>query len=162
LNELAHGRNFWDVHRSSTPAASDPAAESRPVLTSVASRHGVEELIMRCLGAIALLSLLLLGSISAHAHSIFLRASPGVGSTVHAAPREVAIWFTQQLEPSFSTVAVTNAAGERVDTGDVRVSGNVLRVSLRPIGAGTYWVRWRVLSVDTHTTQGAFHFHVRQ
>ena len=117
---------------------------------------------MRCLGATALLSVLFLGSVSAHAHSVLLRASPGAESTVRTPPREVALWFTQKLEASFSTVAVTNAAGERVDTGAVRVSGNVIRVSLRPIGDGTYRVTWSVLSVDSHTTQGAFHFHVRR
>ncbi len=116
---------------------------------------------MRSLGAVALLAMLVLGSIGAHAHSVFLRASPGVGSTVRTPPREVVLWFNQKLEPSFSTVAVTDAGGGRVDAGGVRVDGNVMRVSLRPIGAGTYGVTWRALSVDTHTTQGAFHFHVR-
>jgi hypothetical protein len=111
--------------------------------------------------AIALVPALLLGSISTQAHSILERASPGVGSTVRTAPREVSIRFTQKLEPAFSTMTVTNAAGERVDTGTPRVSGNEMRVSLRLIGAGTYQVTWRVLSVDTHTTQGTFSFHVR-
>jgi hypothetical protein len=117
---------------------------------------------MRHRGILALLPVLLLGSISAHAHSDFERASPGPGSTLRTAPREVAIWFTQKLEPAFSTITVTNAGGERVDTGSTRVSGRVMRISLRPIGAGTYHVTWRALSVDTHTTQGRFSFHVRQ
>ena len=59
------------------------------------------------------------------------------------------LWFTQKLEPAFSTVTVTNAAGQRVDTGKPRVSGSQMSVSLRPGGAGTYHVTWRVLSVDT-------------
>ncbi len=116
---------------------------------------------MRNLGLIAFLPVLVLGSISARAHGMLERANPGVGSTVRTAPREVSIWFTEKLEAAFSTMTVTNAAGERVDTGAARVSGKVMRVSLRPIGAGTYQVKWRVLSVDTHTTEGAFHFHVR-
>ena len=41
-------------------------------------------------------------------------------------------------------------------------SGNQMSVSLRSGGAGTYRVNWRVLSVDTHTTDGSFTFQVGQ
>jgi len=109
---------------------------------------------------IPLLLLLVAGEASAHA---FLdHAEPRVGNKVAAAPREVTLWFTQKLEAAFSTVTVTNAAGQRVDTGKPRVSGNQMSVSLRPGGAGTYHVTWHVLSVDTHTTDGNFTFQVGQ
>ncbi len=117
-------------------------------------------MIIRNLGIVVFL-VLLLGPIGAHAHGLLERANPGPGSTLRTAPREVAIWFSQELEPAFSTVTVTNAAGERVDNGATNVSGKVMRVSLRPIGAGTYQVKWHVLSVDSHTTEGTFRFHVR-
>jgi hypothetical protein len=35
-----------------------------------------------------------------------------------------------------------------------------LRVALKPLPPGTYKVIWRVLSVDTHRTQGEFTFSV--
>ncbi len=109
---------------------------------------------------IPLLLWLVAGEASAHA---FLdHAQPRVGNTVAAAPREVTLWFTQKLEPAFSSITVTNAAGQRVDTGKTRVSGNQMSVSLRSGGAGTYRVTWRVLSVDTHTTDGSFTFQVGQ
>jgi methionine-rich copper-binding protein CopC len=109
---------------------------------------------------IPLLLWLVTGEASAHA---FLdHAQPRVGNTVATAPREVTLWFTQKLEPAFSSVTVTNAAGQRVDTGKTRVSGNQMSVSLRSGGAGTYRVTWRVLSVDTHTTDGSFTFQVGQ
>src|SRR5262245_60506602 len=115
---------------------------------------------MRYPSIIALVSSLLLGSLTAGAHGVLDRASPSPGSTMRSAPAEVAIWFTQKLEPAFSTITVTNAAGERVDTGGARVSGKVMRVSLRPGGGGIYHVTWRVLSVDTHTTEGSYSFQV--
>ena len=55
-----------------------------------------------------------------------------------------------------------DSAGKRVDTGKTRVSGSQMSVSLRPGGTGTYHVTWRVLSVDTHTTDGSFTFQVGQ
>ena len=109
---------------------------------------------------IPLLLLLVTGEASAHA---FLdHAEPRVGNTVATAPREVTLWFTQKLEPAFSSITVTNSAGQRVDTGKTRVSGNQMSVSLRSGGAGTYRVNWRVLSADTHTTDGSFTFRVGQ
>jgi copper resistance protein C len=62
--------------------------------------------------------------------------------------------------PAFSCITVTNAAGQRVDTGKTPVSGNQMSVSLRSGGGGTYRVTWRVLSVDTHTIDGSFTFQV--
>jgi copper resistance protein C len=35
-----------------------------------------------------------------------------------------------------------------------------MRVGLKPLSPGTYRVRWHVLSVDTHRTEGSFTFHV--
>ena len=111
-------------------------------------------------GIIPLLLLLATGEASAHA---FLdRAEPRVGNKVASAPHEVTLWFTQKLEAAFSTVTVTNAAGERVDTGKARISGTQMSVSLRPGGSGTYHVTWQVLSVDTHRTNGSFTFQVGQ
>jgi copper resistance protein C len=104
--------------------------------------------------------LLLLATGEATAHASLDRAEPRVGNTVATAPREVTLWFTQKLEPAFSTITVTNPAGQRVDTGKPRVNGNQMAVSLRAAGAGTYRVNWRVLSVDTHTTDGNFSFQV--
>ena len=94
------------------------------------------------------------------AHATLDHAEPRVGNTVATAPHEVTLWFTQKLEAAFSSITVTNAAGERVDSGKTRVSGSQMSVTLRAGGPGSYRVNWRVLSVDTHTTEGNFTFQV--
>ena len=106
--------------------------------------------------------LLLLATGGAAAHAFLDHADPRVGNKVATAPREVTLWFTQKLEPAFSTITVTNSAGQRVDNGKTRVSGSQMSVSLRTGGPGTYHVTWHVLSVDTHTTEGNFSFQVGQ
>ena len=106
--------------------------------------------------------LLVLASGAAQAHAFLDHAEPRVGNKIASPPHAVTLWFTQKLEPAFSTVTVTNAAGQRIDSGKPRVSGNQMSVSVRPGGAGTYHVNWRVLSVDTHTTDGNFTFEVGQ
>jgi methionine-rich copper-binding protein CopC len=106
------------------------------------------------------LVLLLLATIEAAAHAALDHAEPRVGNTVASPPKQVRLFFTQKLEPAFSTVTVTGPSGQRVDTGKARVSGNQMSVTLKPGGAGAYRVNWRVLSVDTHTTDGSFTFQV--
>ena len=97
---------------------------------------------------------------AAGAHALLDRAEPRVGNTVASPPSEVTLWFTQKLEPAFSGVTVTNAGGQRVDSGKARVNGNQMSISLRPGGSGTYHVNWHVLSVDAHKTDGNFTFQV--
>ena len=115
---------------------------------------------MRNLKLILALPVLLFTAVPAIPHAHLDRAEPRVGSTVATAPREVTLWFTERLEPAFSTVTVSNAAGQRVDAGKARASGNVLRVSLKQLPPGSYSVSWRVRSVDSHRTQGDFRFQV--
>jgi len=99
----------------------------------------------------------------AHAHAFLDHASPAVGSTVPTAPANVALWFTEHIEPAFSTATVTNTAGQRVDEGNADVAADnpaELQLGLQPLPAGTYTVHWHVVSVDTHTTEGTFSFDV--
>jgi len=118
---------------------------------------------LKGLGAAVALTALLLGAGAAWSHAFLERAEPRVGSTVKAAPSQVRVWFTEALEPAFSTLEVVNQAGERVDRGPAQVdaaSRAMIQVPLKPIGPGTYRVKWRVLSVDTHVTEGDFTFRV--
>ena len=120
---------------------------------------------MRGLGAAVALTVLLLGAGVAWSHAFLERAEPRVGSTVKAAPSQVRVWFSEALEPAFSTIEVVNQAGERVDRGPARVdvaSPAMLQVPLKPLAPGTYCVKWRVLSVDTHVTEGDFTFRVSE
>ena len=102
-------------------------------------------------------------AVSALAHAVHDRAVPSVGATVAQAPAEVTLWFTEPLEPAFSGVAVTKAAGERVDTGTATIDPKdrqELHVPLKLLPSGDYKVSWHVVSVDTHPTQGTFTFDV--
>ena len=99
------------------------------------------------------------------AHAMLDHANPRVGSSQPSGPREVTLWFTQKLEPAFSTIEVRNESGGVVSTGKAQVDRGdptQLHVAVRPLSPGTYEVIWHVLSVDTHRTQGDFSFRVGQ
>ena len=98
-------------------------------------------------------------ALAAQAHAFLDHASPAVGSSVPASPPIVTLWFTQDLEPAFSDVTVTNEAGQRVDLGNAHIpqgSPAELQIALKPLPRGTYLVCWHVVSVDTHPTEGTF------
>jgi methionine-rich copper-binding protein CopC len=97
------------------------------------------------------------------AHAMLERASPRVGSTVGRAPPRVELWFSEPLEAAFSALRVVDAGGRRVDGRNAAVDEDNrrhLRVSMTDVPPGRYRVIWRVVSVDTHVTEGDFTFDV--
>jgi len=101
------------------------------------------------------------GAAFAHAH--LKTAEPAVDSTVTTAPSEVAIVYSEGVEPRFSTIEVQDAGGKRVDKADPHTAPNDnkrLLVSLAPLATGIYTVVWHATAVDTHKTEGTFHFTV--
>jgi methionine-rich copper-binding protein CopC len=99
----------------------------------------------------------------AFAHAFLESAAPRVGSRLSNAPAEVRLSFSEPLEPAFSSVAVTGppgfggAAPARMTPGDPR---SLIAPLKGPLPRGRYLVRWRVVSIDSHATQGTFQFEV--
>ncbi len=115
------------------------------------------------MAAAVLAAAVALGARTVQAHAFLDHASPAVGSSVPTAPAAVTMWFTQQLEPAFTTATVTDQAGNPSIAGPAQVDAKdptELRVPLKPLPPGTYTVAWHALSVDTHTTTGHFIFTV--
>jgi copper resistance protein C len=95
----------------------------------------------------------------AHAH--LKAASPAADAVVTSTPSEVTLDFSEEVEPKFSSIEVDDAKGARVDKGDVHVApdnAKHLAVGLKPLEPGTYKVIWRVLSTDTHKSNGSYSF----
>jgi copper resistance protein C len=113
--------------------------------------------------ALAVVMAALLAAPDVQAHAFLDHANPAVGSLVPTAPGAVTLWFTQQIEPAFTTATVADASGNAVAAGPAAVDAQdpmELKVPLKPLPPGTYTVNWHALSVDTHTTQGHFTFEV--
>jgi methionine-rich copper-binding protein CopC len=118
--------------------------------------------ITRAVASIAVAALLLVPLV-ARAHAFLDHSDPAVGSTIPSSPAVIHLWFTQQLEPVFTSVTVTDKSGAAVNDGPAQIDpGNKfeLDVKMKPLDPGTYKVEWHALSVDTHRTQGDYNFHV--
>jgi methionine-rich copper-binding protein CopC len=105
---------------------------------------------------------LVMGS-DADAHAFLVKSDPAVGATV-AAPRTLRLEFSEAVELAFSGIDVARESGGAVPTQNVRLNGNdhkVLLTDLPPLSPGAYRVKWHVISVDTHRTDGDFAFSVK-
>jgi len=100
----------------------------------------------------------------AKGHAFPAHSDPKVGATVASSPVSVRIWFDGDLEPVFSTIAVQDASGKKVDKGNGRVNpsdAKLLEVSIPPLPAGTYRVIWNVVARDGHRTMGDYTFVIK-
>ena len=100
---------------------------------------------------------------AAAGHAVLQRTEPHVESALQRPPEEVRLYFTERLEPAYSSVRVLNDRGEQVDRRDSHVDRSnpvLLRATLPALPPGTYKVLWRVLSIDADVTEGGFAFRI--
>ncbi len=98
-----------------------------------------------------------------YAHANLIRSDPPPNSVLPANPRQVILYFTEQVEPKLSGAEVYDSAGKKVDTGYSvnSTDATILIVSLPPLQSGVYTVSWHAISaVDGHHTSGSFSFGV--
>jgi len=111
-----------------------------------------------------LLILLLLVPSTSWPHAYLVKSSPPRRAVLSGAPARVVLWFNERLEGQFSQASVWNTARQQVDGGDVQVDPDdtkKLSVGIPTLPAGTYTVKYRVLSVDGHIVESEFPFTVR-
>jgi methionine-rich copper-binding protein CopC len=112
---------------------------------------------------LAILAAVLACAGPAQAHAFLETASPRPGAELPAPPTEVRIRFSEALEPAFSQITVQGPAGfGGAAPARPAAEPRTLAAALRaPEPPGDYVVRWRVVSVDSHVTQGTFRFRVK-
>ncbi|NYH20730.1 copper resistance CopC family protein [Paraburkholderia bryophila] len=100
---------------------------------------------------------------AAFAHVFPQKQEPGAGATV-ASPAQVRVIFDGPLEPAFSSLTVTDAAGKQVNTEKSAVDAQqaaAIAVPLPTLAAGRYTVHWVAVADDGHRTHGDYGFNVK-
>ena len=93
-------------------------------------------------------------------HAVLVRSDPVAGSVLPGEPDAVRLWFSEPVQAVSSGIVVLDAAGRRVSRGLAQAHGATLTVRRAPAGEGTYFVRWQVISDDTHPLEGQYSFSV--
>lgn len=105
--------------------------------------------------------------LTASAHAILLRSDPAQDALLNVAPQQVRMWFSEDLNPTFSTAVVVNQNNRRVDKANAHVTSTDPRemdVSLSPnLPPAVYVVVWRTDSADDgHILRGSFLFTIKR
>lgn len=100
------------------------------------------------------------------AHANLLRSDPTPSATLDSAPQTISLWFTEAVEPDFSTITLLDVKGNTVSTPPSAVDpADSKHMTLAPAALpdGVYTVSWRAISADDgHATSGSFAFAVGQ
>lgn len=113
---------------------------------------------------VALSCVMFMWPLAALAHAHPQQRTPAPQAVLQQAPQAVRIVFSEDLEPVFSTLKVTDDQGHVVSSGKASVGDEqpaLLHVPLQALDTGTYTVRWHAVSVDGHTTEGQYTFSVQ-
>jgi copper transport protein len=70
------------------------------------------------------------------------------------------LYFSEPVRPFADGIAVLGPDGRRADRGSVKISSTELSIDVDAAAQGTYLVRWRILSSDSHPARGQFNFSV--
>jgi copper resistance protein C len=119
---------------------------------------------LKTTGVLLFLSFLLVLPGVSQGHAFPDHSDPKVGATVSGSTSIVRIWFDGDLEPVFSTIAVQDASGKKVDKGNGRVNpsdARLLEISVPPLQSGAYRVFWNIVSRDGHRTRGDYTFVIK-
>jgi methionine-rich copper-binding protein CopC len=126
--------------------------------SSAPVHRGITVLLATCL---ATLGLLVSGMAVAQAHDELVGSSPEAGATLDAAPPQVELEFSGEIQELGTEVVVTSEDGSTVSDGAVRVDGSTVAQPLTAdLPAGSYTVDWRATSADGHPLSDSFSFTV--
>ena len=137
----------------------------RKALASILSLVTIHRFFLVALALPLALLLTLIFPAIASAHAILLRSDPAQDSVLSIPPQQVRMWFSEDLNPTFTTADVINGARERVDNHDAHISPNDTKemdLTLKPnLPPAVYIVVYRTQSAaDGHILTGSFIFSV--
>ncbi|MEV7225612.1 copper resistance CopC family protein [Polymorphospora sp. NPDC051019] len=111
--------------------------------------------------ALAVIATAALPAAPAWAHNQLTTAEPAPQSTLDTSPEQVVLEFVEPLNPRYTAIVVTDAAGMTVSDGQPEITGNRGAVTFAaPLAGGAYTVAYRVVSLDGHPVQGSYPFTV--
>ncbi len=99
----------------------------------------------------------------AWAHASLLATAPAAQRVAPHAPDELALTFSEAVEPRFAVISITDVKGRQLGTGTPTRSTadpRTIERRLEHLRPGWYLAYWRVISADGHPVRGAFTFAV--
>ncbi len=101
---------------------------------------------------------------SVFAHAMLVKAEPARRAALTRAPAQVRLWFNEEIEKDYASLAVQDAAKGPVTEIKPHVAADDPKSIVLPLPElepGKYTVKFRVLSVDGHVVDSSYDFTVK-
>ncbi|MGA9487177.1 MAG: copper resistance CopC family protein [Methylocella sp.] len=106
-----------------------------------------------------------LGITEVAAHSRLVKSEPSARAVLDTAPKELKLWFNENVEPAFAKVWIVPAEGEQIpltshgDSSDPRL---LIVAFPDNVPAGPVTVGYHILSVDGHVVDDKLSFTINK
>lgn len=102
---------------------------------------------------------------AAFAHAVLVASSPAEGESIAPTQNELYLKFSEAIEPRFLNFKLDSAESSNTLTlaaiVDRKDRKSVLIQLPQPLHSGRYYVRWKVVTADTHGVEGKLSFSVK-
>jgi copper transport protein len=94
---------------------------------------------------------------AASAHATLRSTAPPFGHELKRSPGRIVLHFDQHVKVLPGSIKVLNGVGKEFASG-AHTAGTDVVARVAPLKLGTYTVRWRAISADSHVVSGVFTF----
>jgi methionine-rich copper-binding protein CopC len=108
---------------------------------------------------VLLLLALLLGSLTAAAHSELRRSVPAAGAVLMHAPEQIELHFNERVQLTALRLYREGSEEISLPRRAIRTATTEI-ITLPPLPSGAYRAEWRIISADGHPAGGAIPFRI--
>lgn len=101
----------------------------------------------------------------AFAHAGLVKAEPARRATLAVAPKQIRLWFNEEIEADYASLSVLNANNETLTNKKPVIHPDdpkSIYLELPELPEGRYTVKYRILSIDGHVLDSEYKFTVKE
>lgn len=98
---------------------------------------------------------------AAFAHAKLVKSDPPNRAVLNVAPKQIQLWFNEEIEGNFATVSLLDADGNAVSDASPKAVPDDLKSVVLPLAElapGKYTVSFRIMSTDGHVVESNYNF----
>lgn len=98
---------------------------------------------------------------TAFAHAKLVKSDPPNRATLNVAPKQIQLWFNEEIEGNFATISLQDADGNTITDASPEAVPDDLKSVVLPlteITPGRYTVNFRIMSTDGHVVESNYNF----